>query len=153
MSIVIDIAAQFTGKKAFTQAENAADKLARNVKQALIGVGVTAFAKSAVSAFAAQEKQLALFSNSLRNIGFEFATSDSLAFLNSLKLQYGVADQQLIPAYQQLLTTTRSLAASQNLTNIALDIAARQNISVVQAADALSKDVYQDLYPYQLNQI
>jgi len=70
MSIVIDIAAQFTGKKAFTQAENAADKLARNVKQALIGVGVTAFAKSAVSAFAAQEKQLALFSNSLRNIGF-----------------------------------------------------------------------------------
>ncbi len=29
MSIVIDIAAQFTGKKAFTQAENAADKLAR----------------------------------------------------------------------------------------------------------------------------
>ena len=139
MSIVIDIAAQFTGKKAFTQAENAADKLARNVKHALIGVGVTAFAKSAITAFAAQEKQLALFKNSLRNIGFEFATSDSLAFLNSLKLQYGVADQQLIPAYEKLLTTTRSLAASQNLTNIALDIAARQNVSVVQAADALSK--------------
>ena len=139
MSIVIDIAAQFTGKKAFTQAENAADKLARNVKHALIGVGVTAFAKSAITAFAAQEKQLALFKNSLRNIGFEFATSDSLAFLNSLKLQYGVADQQLIPAYEKLLTTTRSLAASQNLTNIALDIAARQNISVVEAADALSK--------------
>ena len=139
MSIVIDIAAQFTGKKAFTQAENAADKLARNVKHALIGVGVTAFAKSAISAFATQEKQLALFKNSLRSIGFEFATSDSLAFLNSLKLQYGVADEQLIPAYEKLLTTTRSLAASQNLTNIALDVAARQNISVTEAADALSK--------------
>ena len=139
MSIVIDIAAQFTGKKAFTQAENAADKLARNVKHALIGVGVTAFAKSAISAFAAQEKQLALFKNSLRSIGFEFATSDSLAFLNSLKLQYDVADEQLIPAYEKLLTTTRSLAASQNLTNIALDVAARQNISVTEAADALSK--------------
>ena len=139
MSIVIDIAAQFTGKKAFTQAENAADKLGRTVKHALIGVGVTAFAKSAISAFAAQEKQLALFSNSLRQIGFDFAASDSLAFLNSLKLQYGVVDSQLLPAYQQLLTTTRSLAASQNLTNIALDIAARQNISVTQAADALSK--------------
>jgi len=139
VSIVIDIAAQFTGKKAFAQAENAADKLGRSVKHALIGVGVTAFAKSAISAFAAQEKQLALFSNSLRQIGFDFATSDSLAFLNSLKLQYGVVDSQLLPAYQQLLTTTRSLAASQNLTNIALDIAARQNISVTQAADALSK--------------
>ena len=139
MSIVIDIAAQFTGKKAFAQAENAADKLGRSVKHALIGVGVTAFAKSAISAFAAQEKQLALFSNSLRQIGFDFAASDSLAFLNSLKLQYGVVDSQLLPAYQQLLTTTRSLAASQNLTNIALDIAARQNISVTQAADALSK--------------
>ena len=139
MSIVIDIAAQFTGKKAFAQAENAADKLGRTVKHALIGVGVTAFAKSAISAFAAQEKQLALFSNSLRQIGFDFAASDSLAFLNSLKLQYGVVDSQLLPAYQQLLTTTRSLAASQNLTNIALDIAARQNISLTQAADALSK--------------
>ena len=139
MSIVIDIAAQFTGKKAFAQAENAADKLGRTVKHALIGVGVTAFAKSAISAFAAQEKQLALFSNSLRQIGFDFAASDSLAFLNSLKLQYGVVDSQLLPAYQQLLTTTRSLAATQNLTNIALDIAARQNISVTQAADALSK--------------
>ena len=139
MSIVIDIAAQFTGKKAFSQAENAADKLGRTVKHALIGVGVTAFAKSAISAFAAQEKQLNLFKNSLRTIGFEFATSDSLAFLNTLKLQYGVVDEQLIPAYQQLLTTTRSLAASQNLTNVALDIAARQNISVTEAADALSK--------------
>jgi len=139
VSIVIDIAAQFTGKKAFAQAENAADKLGRTVKTALIGVGVTAFAKSAISAFAAQEKQLNLFKNSLRTIGFEFATSDSLAFLNSLKLQFGVVDEQLIPAYQQLLTTTRSLAATQNLTNVALDIAARQNISVTQAADALSK--------------
>ena len=139
MSIVIDIAAQFTGKKAFAQAENAADKLGRSVKHALIGVGVTAFAKSAISAIAAQEKQLALFGNSLRAIGFEFATSDSLAFLNSLKLQFGVLDNELIPAYEQLLTTTRSLAASQYLTNIALDIAARQNISVSSAADALSK--------------
>jgi len=139
VSIVIDIAAQFTGKRAFAQAENAADKLGRSVKHALIGVGVTAFAKSAISAFAAQEKQLALFRNSLRTIGFEFATSDSLAFLNSLKLQYGVTDTQLIPAYEQLLTTTRSLAASQNLTNVALDIAARQGISVTEAADALSK--------------
>ena len=139
MSIVIDIAAQFTGKKAFAQAENAADKLGRTVKHALIGVGVTAFAKSAISAFAANEKQLNLFKNSLRTIGFEFATSDSLAFLNTLKLQYGVVDEQLIPAYQQLLTTTRSLAATQNLTNVALDIAARQNISVTEAADALSK--------------
>ena len=139
MSIVIDIAAQFTGKKAFAQAENAADKLGRTVKHALIGVGVTAFAKSAISAFAANEKQLNLFKNSLRTIGFEFATSDSLAFLNTLKLQYGVVDEQLIPAYQQLLTTTRSLAATQNLTNVALDIAARQNISVTEAANALSK--------------
>jgi len=139
VSIVIDIAAQFTGKKAFAQAENAADKLGRSVKHALIGVGVTAFAKSAISAFAAQEKQLALFGNSLRAIGFGFATSDSLAFLNSLKLQFGTLDNELIPAYEQLLTTTRSLAAAQNLTNVALDIAARQGVSVTEAADALSK--------------
>ena len=139
MSVVIDIAAQFTGQKAFKSAENAADKLGRNVKRALIGVGVTAFAKSAITAFAQQEKQLELFKNSLRNIGFAFATNDSLAFLNSLKLQYGVVDTQLLPAYQQLLTTTKSLGAAQNLTNLALDLAANQGISVTEAANALSK--------------
>ncbi len=67
MSVVIDIAAQFTGQKAFKSAENAADRLGRNVKRALIGVGVTAFAKSAITAFAQQEKQLEIFKNSLRN--------------------------------------------------------------------------------------
>jgi len=139
MSVVIDIAAQFTGQKAFRSAENAADKLGRTVKHALIGVGVTAFAKSAISAFSQQQKQLATFSQTLSNIGFKFATQDSLEFLNTLKLQYGVADSLLIPAYEQLLTTTRSLAATQNLTNTAMNIAAQQNISVADAADALSK--------------
>jgi hypothetical protein len=139
MSVVIDIAAQFTGKRAFSQAESAADKLGKTVKRALIGVGVTAFAKSAITAFAQNEKQLQLFNNSLENIGFAFAIRDSKAFLDTLELQYGVVGEQLIPAYQQLLTTTRSLAATQNLTNLALDIAARQGISVSQAADALSK--------------
>ncbi len=139
MSVVIDIAAQFTGQKAFKSAENAADRLGRNVKRALIGVGVTAFAKSAITAFAQQEKQLEIFKNSLRNIGFAFATNDSLAFLNSLKLQYGVVDEQLLPAYQQLLATTKSLGGAQNLTNLALNIAANQGISVTEAANALSK--------------
>ena len=139
MSVVIDIAAQFTGQKAFKSAENAADRLGRNVKRALIGVGVTAFAKSAITAFAQQEKQLEIFKNSLRNIGFAFATNDSLAFLNSLKLQFGVVDEQLLPAYQQLLATTKSLGGAQNLTNLALNIAANQGISVTEAANALSK--------------
>jgi hypothetical protein len=139
VSVVIDIAAQFTGQKAFKSAENAADRLGRNVKRALIGVGVTAFAKSAITAFAQQEKQLEIFKNSLRNIGFAFATNDSLAFLNSLKLQFGVVDEQLLPAYQQLLATTKSLGGAQNLTNLALNLAANQGISVTEAANALSK--------------
>lgn len=139
MSVVIDIAAQFTGQKAFKGAESAADKLGKSVKRALIGVGVTAFAKSAITAFAENQKQLELFKNSLKNIGFQFATGDALSFLNTLKLQYGIVDEQLLPAYQQLLTTTKSLGAAQNLTNLSLDLAANQGISVTEAADILSK--------------
>ena len=139
MSVVIDITSQFTGQKAFRQAESAADKLGKTIKHALIGVGVTAFAKSAIDAFAQSEKGAALFAKTLRNIGFEYATKDSLAFLNNLKMQYGVVDEQLLPAYEQLITATRSVGAAQNLTNVALDIAAQQNISVTQAADALAK--------------
>ena len=44
-----------------------------------------------------------------------------------------------MPAYQQLLTTTKSLGAAQNLTNLSLDLAANQGISVTEAADILSK--------------
>lgn len=139
MSVVIDITSQFTGQKAFRQAESAADKLGKTVKHALIGVGVAAFAKETITLFAQQQKSIALFSKTLNNLGFGFATADSLAFVNSLKLQFGITDQQLMPAYEQLLATTKSIGAAQNLTNIALDVAAQQNISVTSAADALSK--------------
>ena len=62
-SIFIDLAAQFTGDKAFKKADSATDKLSKNVKNLGKALGVTlsvgavlAFGKAAVKAAAEDEK-------------------------------------------------------------------------------------------------
>lgn len=54
-------------------------------------------------------------------------------------LATGVADDQLRPALQRLATSTGDVKKSQDLLNLALDIAAAKGISVETAANALAK--------------
>ena len=54
-------------------------------------------------------------------------------------LATGVADDQLRPALQRLATSTGDVKKSQDLLNLALDIASAKNISVETAANALAK--------------
>jgi hypothetical protein len=63
-SVRIDLAAEFTGRKAFKQADTATQKLTKNVKSlaAVFGLAFTAraivnFSKQSVKAFAADELQ------------------------------------------------------------------------------------------------
>jgi hypothetical protein len=61
--VKIDIAAEFTGKKAFRQAETATDKMTKNVKKlagtlglAFSGQAILAYGKKAIKAAAEDEK-------------------------------------------------------------------------------------------------
>ena len=145
-NIVIDIAAEFTGKNAFKKADTATDKLTKNVKNLgrtlglTIGVGaILAFGKAAVKAAAEDEKAQKQLALALKNVGLGRDVAASEAYIQKLQSEFGIVDDQLRPAYQSLAIATQSTSKSQELMNIALDIAAANSLDVGQVTAALSK--------------
>jgi hypothetical protein len=145
-SIFIDLAAQFTGDKAFKKADSATDKLSKNVKNlgkalgVTLGVGaVLAFGKAAVKAAAADEKAQKQLALALKNVGLGRDVAASEEFINKLSREFGVVDDELRPAYQQLAVATQDTAQSQKLLQLALDISASTGKDLASVTSALSK--------------
>ena len=137
--VAINIASEFTGKKAFKQADTAVSNLAKNLKRAVIGASFAAFAKSAVSAFIVADKTAQSFANTMKNIGLSEATADVMAMTDAMEMQFGVAASRLIPAYQKFAVITRSTADSQNLLNLALDVSAGTSASLETVTTAFTR--------------
>jgi hypothetical protein len=145
-NIVIDIAAQFTGKKAFKDADRTAQKLNQSVKNlaATFGVAFSArafvnFSKNAMKAFAADDKAARTLTQTLNNLGLAFADTEVKTFISDLEKQFGVLDDLLRPAYQKLITTTGDYRKSQDLLKVALDLSAQSGNDVVSVSNDLSQ--------------
>jgi hypothetical protein len=130
-SVRIDIAAEFTGKKAFANAEKSTGKLegavaslAKKMAVAFSATAVIAFGKAAVRAFAEDEKSAAILANTMKNLGLEFQNPAVETFIAKLSAATGEVDDNLRPAMQKLLQVTGSVMRSQELLTLALDIAA-----------------------------
>ena len=138
-NIYIDIAAEFTGKKAFKQTESAVDKLGKKLKHALIGAGVTSILTSATKAFIEDEKAASILANTLQNLGFAKLTGDIEKFIGMTQLATGVSDNQLRPAFQGLVTATHNVSKSQELLKLALDISAGSGVNLETVTTDLAK--------------
>ena len=145
-NVLIDIAAEFTGKKGFTNAEKATRALTKSVKTLAGGLGIAfgtraviAFGKSSVKAFAEQESEVTRLTQSIKNLGLAFGTSGANAYLNTLEQLTGINRDQLQPAYVKILQTTGSLAKSQEILNQSLDVTAATGLDVVSVSDALAQ--------------
>ena len=145
-NIVIDIAAEFTGKNAFKQAETSTDKLTKNLKSVAKTLGVAfsvqqvlAFGKASVQAAAADEKAQKQLALALKNVGLGRDVAASEAFIQKLQSEFGVIDDKLRPAYQQLAVATGDTAQSQKLLQIALDISASTGRDLASVTGAISK--------------
>jgi len=145
-NIVIDIAAEFTGKNAFKQAETSADKLSKNIKNVAktLGVAFSAtavlnYAKASVKAAAADEKAQKQLALALKNVGLGRDVAASEAFIQKLQSEFGIVDDKLRPAYQTLAVATGNTAQSQKLLQLALDISASKSLDLGQVSNALSK--------------
>jgi hypothetical protein len=145
-NVVIDIAAQYTGNKAFKQAETATQKLEKSVgrlgKQ-LLGVfaagKLLAFGKNAAKAFAADEKAARSLALALANTGNAFAAIEVEKFIADLQRATGVLDDNLRPAFRTLLTATGDVRKSQDGLALALDIAAGTGRDLSAVSLALAK--------------
>ena len=144
----IDIAAQFTGKKAFKDAETSTDKLTKNVKglaKGLLAVysaqKLISYAKASVKAFAEDDKAAKALGTTLKNLGLAYGSNEGTVngFISRLELQTGVLDDELRPAMDRLLRATGDVTESQKLLGLALDIAAGTGRSVTQVSQSLQK--------------
>lgn len=93
--------------------------------------------KAAIEDEAAQKRLATALENVTGATEAQIAAVESQILKQSLAT--GVADNQLRPALQRLATSTGDVKKSQDLLNLALDIAAAKGISVETAANALAK--------------
>ena len=145
-NVVIDIAAEFTGKKAFNQADTAAGKLSKGVKSLAKTLGlafgaqqILAFGKASVKAAAEDEKAQKQLALALKNVGLSRDAAASEDFIQKLQSEFGILDDKLRPAYQTLAVATRDTAESQKLLQLALDISASTGRDLGSVTAALSK--------------
>jgi hypothetical protein len=145
-NVVIDIAAEYTGNKAFKQAETATSKLEKSVAKLgkqLAGVFAAsklyAFGKESVKAFAADEKAARSLALALANTGNAFAAIEVEKFIGDLQRVTGVLDDDLRPAFRTLLTATGDVKKSQDALALALDISAGTGRNLGQVSVALSR--------------
>lgn len=144
--VKIDIAAEFTGNKAFKKAETTTQKLEKSVAKLgkqLLGVfaagKLLSFGKQAVKAFAADEKAARSLALALANTGNAFAAIGIEKFIGDLQRATGVLDDQLRPAFRTLLTATGDVKKSQDGLALALDIAAGTGKDLGAVSMALAK--------------
>ena len=144
--VKIDIAAEFTGKKAFRQAETATDKMSKNVKKlagalglAFGGQAILAYGKKAVKAAAEDEKAQKQLALALKNVGLGRDAASSEAYIQRLQSEFGILDDKLRPAYQTLAVATGNTAEAQRLLNLSLDIAASTGKDLGSVTSALSR--------------
>jgi hypothetical protein len=146
MSLLVQIAAEFVGKKQFREAENAVQKLQSSVKKlagaAGIGLSTAAFVnfgKKSAAAFMADEKAANRLALAVKNLGLGFETPRIERYISELSALSGVADDQLRPAMQGLLQTTGSVTKAQELLAQATDISAGSGIDYETVVNDLSK--------------
>jgi hypothetical protein len=145
-NIVIDIASEFTGAKAFKQADSATQKLTSGVKKLAGAVGlaygtsaVIAFGKASVKAAAADQKAQQQLALALKNVGLGRDAATSEAYIQRLQSEFGIVDDLLRPSYQTLAVATRDSAEAQRLLNLSLDISASTGKDLGAVTAALSK--------------
>ena len=119
------------------------DKSVKALGKTLVGLysisKLTQFGKSSVAAFLADDKAAKALGKTLDNTGNSFAKIGVEKFIQSLQKQTGVLDDQLRPAFQQLLVATGSVTKAQDGLNVALDVAAGTSSDVESVTKAISK--------------
>jgi hypothetical protein len=144
-NVTIDVAAQFKGKAAFDKAgksvgglEKSVNKLAKKFAGLFAAQKLIAFGKASVKAFMEDEKSAKLLANTVKNLGLAFETPAIEDFIHKLSISAGVADEQLRPAMQALITTTGSAAKSQELLAQSIDISRGSGVDLNTVVSDLS---------------
>jgi hypothetical protein len=141
---MISLAAEFVGKKAFDQAGKSTTSLEKQVKKlgktlglSLSTAAIVAYGRASVKAFSEDEAAAQRLTTAVNNLGLSFANLQVSTFISDLEKSASVADDQLRPAFQALLTTTGSLTQSQKLLNLAIETSRGTGVELTTVAKDL----------------
>jgi len=119
------------------------DKLAEKAGKALLGLfavqKVEQFAKASLKAFTDDQAAAVALTKTLTNLGLGFESTRVADFIQKLEMATGVLDDQLRPAFSNIVRATGDVAKSQQLLNLALDISAGTGRDLSSVSLALSK--------------
>ena len=144
-NIVASVIATFNGKaltkgkKEISSFDKSVKKLGKTFAATFGAYQLLAFSKKAIKAFAADEAAAKSLEVQLRNTGFAFSAPGVEAYISSLQKLYGVLDDELRPAFQQLLTATGSITKSQDALETALNVSAATGRSLSEVSAALTR--------------
>jgi len=129
--VVVNIASEFTGKKAFKEAETATSKLSKSTKslgktlvKAFSVTAVLAFGRSVARAFNEAQKEAKLLENTLNAVNLGFAAPFINQYIDKLALATGKAGGDLTNAFIALSQATGDATTAQKLLQTALDVSA-----------------------------
>jgi hypothetical protein len=145
-NILVSLAAEFVGKKAFDKAGTATSNLEKSVKKLGRTFGITfgtaavlAYGKASVKAAAADMKAQQQLALALKNVGLERDAATAEGYIQRLEKEFAILDEKLRPAYARLAIATRDTAETQRLMGIAMDISASTGKDLDSVTSALSK--------------
>jgi hypothetical protein len=145
MTILIPIVSEFQNK-GFKQAEKQVGVLDKGLKRLAVTLGtalsvrkITQFTKASIKAFVEEDKAVQALARNLENLGLAYDVRPIEGYIRELQYATGVADGELRPALQQLVTSTKSLTTAQELLALSLDIAAGTGRSLGSVTQALGR--------------
>jgi hypothetical protein len=97
------------------------------------------FSKNAVKAFAEDQKAAGALSKTLENLGQSYAVISTAGFIQKLQNTTGILDDELRPAFSQLVNSTLDAKKAQDLLTVALDVSAGTTKDLQTVTMALSK--------------
>ena len=137
MAIKFPIVTTFDDK-AVKKADSAFKSLGKTFLGAFSVAKVVQFGKASVKAFMEDEAAASRLAKTVNNLGLGFENARITQFISDLEKASGVTDTDLRPAFQALLTTTGSVAKSQELLGTALNVSAGSGESLTTVANDLS---------------
>jgi hypothetical protein len=145
MTVKIDIVSEYKDKGA-KAAEKSMAKLSKSAKNLAVALGVgfsinkiVQFGKASVKEFEDSEIAATKLQNVLKNTGQLLAFPDTITGLNNLSKLSGVADDLLIPAFQQLYLATGNANQAVKDLDLAINVARGSSNDLGTVIDALSK--------------
>jgi len=101
--------------------------------------GLALFAKRSIDAALAQEKLDKQLQLTLSSIGQQFLLPDIKSFISDLQRTTNVTEEELVPAFRQLVSQTGDVQSSQYLLSKALDLSAGTGFDLSTVLDAINK--------------